>query len=313
MEESYNLYPSKPKLKEKEEKKNWSATAFSLVLFIASFLLLFSDNIPFLVFLVVVLFIHEMGHFLFMKLFKYKNVKMLFVPLMGAFVQGAKKVYSQKESFWVVLGGPVPGVIFGVVGAIFAFEFEINWLLELSTVFILLNVINLLPLDPLDGGQLFRLLVKYDHDLFLMIFSLVSSLILIATGFFIDSWPLMVFGFLMSFRVRSIQKRFMVRKTLKHRKINYQLSYEELTDADYSRIRSVVLDQNVSLQKYQDLDNSNTDMVIAEHVNTVLEIPLIQDTGIVFKMFVVLFWVLCFIAPVYLFMEFGGRFGWYFI
>ena len=37
MEESYNLYPSKPKLKEKEEKKNWSATAFSLVLFIASF------------------------------------------------------------------------------------------------------------------------------------------------------------------------------------------------------------------------------------------------------------------------------------
>jgi len=232
---------------------------------------------------------------------------------MGAFVQGAKKVYSQKESFWVVLGGPVPGVIFGVVGAIFAFEFEINWLLELSTVFILLNMINLLPLDPLDGGQLFRLLVKYDHDLFLMIFSLVSSLILIATGFFIDSWPLMVFGFLMSFRVRSIQKRFMVRKTLKQRKINYQLSYEELTDADYSRIRSVVLDQNVSLQKYQDLDNSNTDMVIAEHVNTVLEIPLIQDTGIVFKMFVVLFWVLCFIAPVYLFMEFGGRFGWYFI
>ena len=313
MEESYNLYPSKPKLKEKEEKKNWSATAFSLVLFIASFLLLFSENIQFLVFLVVVLFIHEMGHFLFMKLFKYKNVKMLFVPLMGAFVQGAKKVYSQKESFWVVLGGPFPGVIFGVVGAIFAFEFEINWLLELSTVFILLNMINLLPLDPLDGGQLFRLLVKYDHDLFLMIFSLVSSLILIATGFFIDSWPLMVFGFLMSFRVRSIQKRFMVRKTLKQRKINYQLSYEELTDADYSRIRSVVLDQNVSLQKYQDLDNSNTDMVIAEHVNTVLEIPLIQDTGIVFKMFVVLFWVLCFIAPVYLFMEFGGRFGWYFI
>ena len=313
MEESYNLYPSKPKLKEKEEKKNWSATAFSLVLFIASFLLLFSENIQFLVFLVVVLFIHEMGHFLFMKLFKYKNVKMLFVPLMGAFVQGAKKVYSQKESFWVVLGGPVPGVIFGVVGAIFAFEFEINWLLELSTVFILLNMINLLPLDPLDGGQLFRLLVKYDHDLFLMIFSLVSSLILIATGFFIDSWPLMVFGFLMSFRVRSIQKRFMVLKTLKQRKINYQLSYEELTDADYSRIRSVVLDQNVSLQKYQDLDNSNTDMVIAEHVNTVLEIPLIQDTGIVFKMFVVLFWVLCFIAPVYLFMEFGGRFGWYFI
>ena len=313
MEDSFNLYPSKPKLKEKENKKNWSVTAFSLVLFIASFLLLFSENIQFLVFLIVVLFIHELGHFFFMKLFKYKNVRMLFVPLMGAFVQGAKKVYSQKESFWVVLGGPIPGVIFGVVGAVFAFEFEINWLLELSTVFILLNMINLLPLDPLDGGQLFRLLVKYDHDLFLMIFSLVSSLILIATGFFIDSWPLMVFGFLMSFRVRSIQKRYAVRKTLKEFKINYQLSYDELTDAEYARIRKVVLDQNMSLKKYQDVANSNTDRVIAEHVNTMLEIPLIQDTGVVFKLFVVLFWLLSFIAPVYLFMEFGGRFGWYFI
>ncbi|MEJ6505169.1 MAG: hypothetical protein QNK70_00160 [Crocinitomicaceae bacterium] len=313
MEDSFNLYPSKPKLKEKENKKNWSVTAFSLVLFIASFLLLFSENIQFLVFLIVVLFIHEMGHFLFMKFFKYKNVRMMFVPLMGAFVQGAKKVYSQKESFLVVLGGPIPGVIFGVVGAVFAFEFEINWLLELSTVFILLNMINLLPLDPLDGGQLFRLLVKYDHDLFLMIFSLVSSLILIATGFFIDSWPLMVFGFLMSFRVRSIQKRYTVRKTLKEFKINYQLSYDELTDADYARIRKVVLDQNASLQKYQEVSNANTDMVIAEHVNTMLEIPLIQDTGVVFKLFVVLFWLLSFIAPVYLFMEFGGRFGWYFI
>ena len=313
MEDSFNLYPSKPKLKEKENKKNWSVTAFSLVLFIASFLLLFSENSQFLVFLIVVLFIHEMGHFLFMKFFKYKNVRMMFVPLMGAFVQGAKKVYSQKESFLVVLGGPIPGVIFGVVGAVFAFEFEINWLLELSTVFILLNMINLLPLDPLDGGQLFRLLVKYDHDLFLMIFSLVSSLILIATGFFIDSWPLMVFGFLMSFRVRSIQKRYTVRKTLKEFKINYQLSYDELTDADYARIRKVVLDQNASLQKYQEVSNANTDMVIAEHVNTMLEIPLIQDTGVVFKLFVVLFWLLSFIAPVYLFMEFGGRFGWYFI
>ena len=155
MEDSSNLYPSKPKLKEEESKSNWSLTAFSLVVFILSFLVLFSDNIQFLIFLIVVLFIHELGHFLFMKLFKYKNVRMMFVPLMGAFVQGAKKVYSQKESFMVVMGGPIPGVLLGVVGAIIAFEYQMSWMLELSAVFILLNMIHLLPLDPLDGGQLF--------------------------------------------------------------------------------------------------------------------------------------------------------------
>jgi hypothetical protein len=222
-------------------------------------------------------------------------------------------VYSQKESFLVVLGGPVPGVILGVLGSVFAYQYQIDWMLELSAVFILLNMINLLPLDPLDGGQLFRLLVKYDHDLFLMIFSLVSSVTLIAAGYFIDSWPLMLFGFLMSFRVRSIQKRYLVRKALKEQEIVYKRSYEELSDMDYARIRSVVVHQNPSLQKYKELGNSNADRVIAEHVNTVLEIPLIQDTGLIFKIVIVLFWLLCFAAPVYLFMEYGGRFGWYFI
>ena len=313
MEDFSNLYPSKPQLKEKDTKNKWSVTVLSLVIFILSFLILFSENIQFLVFLILVLFIHELGHFLFMKFFGYSNVRMMFVPLMGAFVQGAKKVYSQKESFLVVLGGPVPGVLFGVVGAVFAFQYQINWMLELSAVFILLNMINLLPLDPLDGGQLFRLLVKYDHDLFLMIFSLVSSVVLISAGYFTGSWPLMLFGFLMSFRVRSIQKRYLVRKALKEQDIIYKLSYDELSDMEYSRIRSVVVHQNPALQRYKDLGNSNSDRVIAEHVNTVLEIPLVQDTGLLFKVIVVLFWLLCFAAPVYLFMEYGGRFGWYFI
>ncbi len=313
MEDSSNLYPSKPKLKEEESKGNWSLTAFSLVVFILSFLVLFSDNIQFLIFLIVVLFIHELGHFLFMKLFRYKNVRMMFVPLMGAFVQGAKKVYSQKESFMVVMGGPIPGVLLGVVGAIIAFEYQMSWMLELSAVFILLNMINLLPLDPLDGGQLFRLLVKYDHDLFLMIFSLVSSLILIGVGFIYNSYPLIIFGFLMSFRVRSIQKRYLIRKTLDERNIKYQLSYDELTDMEYAGIRSVVMEQNASLKRYKELANANADKIIAEHVNTVLEIPLIQDTTIFFKLIVILLWLLSFIAPVYLFLEFGSRFAWYII
>jgi hypothetical protein len=108
MEDFSNLYPSKPKLKEKDTKNKWSVTVLSLVIFILSFLILFSENIQFLVFLILVLFIHELGHFLFMKFFGYSNVRMMFVPLMGAFVQGAKKVYSQKESFFGCIRWPSP-------------------------------------------------------------------------------------------------------------------------------------------------------------------------------------------------------------
>ena len=140
MEEQYDLYPAKPNLPKKENKSGWSMTVLSLVLFIASFMFLFSERIQFLVFLVVVLFIHELGHFLFMKRFKYSNVKMMFVPLMGAFVQGIKKIYSQKESFYVILGGPVPGICLGVIGSIFAIQYEMGWLLELSGIFMILNM-----------------------------------------------------------------------------------------------------------------------------------------------------------------------------
>ena len=82
----------------------------------------------------------------------------MFVPLMGAFVQGAKKVYSQKESFLVVMGGPIPGVLFGVVGAVIAFQYQMSWMLELSAVFILLYFYH-----PIEAGYLACLCALYDE------------------------------------------------------------------------------------------------------------------------------------------------------
>jgi len=312
MEEQFDFYPKKPTLPKKENKSGWSMTLLSLLLFVASFMILFSDRIQFLVFLIVVLFIHEMGHFLFMKLFNYRNVKMMFVPLMGAFVQGVKKIYSQKESFFVILGGPVPGILLGIIGSIFAIHYEMEWLLELSGIFMILNMINLLPLDPLDGGQLFRLLVKYDHDLFLMIFSLVSSLVLISAGFFTDSWPLMLFGFLMSFRVRSIQKKYIIRKEFTRGNINYRVPYEDLSNKEYSMIRNIVLDYNPALKKYNELSGSSNDLLVAENVNSVLETPLIMDSSVLFKIGVILTWIVCLCSPILLFVFFGESLKWYF-
>ena len=312
MEEQFDFYPPKPVLPKKEEKSGWSMTVLSLVLFVASFMILFADRVQFLVFLIIVLFIHEMGHFLFMKYFNYNNVKMMFVPLMGAFVQGVKKIYSQKESFFVILGGPVPGICLGIIGSIFAIQMQIDWLLEISGIFMILNMINLLPLDPLDGGQLFRLLVKYDHDLFLMIFSLVSSLVLIAAGFFADSWPLMLFGFLMSFRVRSIQKKYLIRKEFTKNGINYRVPYEDLSNKDYSLIRNIVLDHNPSLKKYNEISGNSNDLLMAENVNSVLETPLLMDSSVLFRIGVVLTWLLSLFTPVILFILYGESLKWYF-
>ena len=92
----YSLYPEKPHIEKVKVESNWGLTAFSIVLFAGTFLLVFSDQLTFLLLLIVVLFVHEFGHYLAMKSFGYENVRMLFIPLMGAFVQGSKEKYSQK-------------------------------------------------------------------------------------------------------------------------------------------------------------------------------------------------------------------------
>src|SRR5262249_11968035 len=65
--------------------------------------------------LVAVLFIHELGHFAGMKLFRYRDVKMFFIPFFGAAVSGRKgRVAGWKEAV-VLLLGPLPALLAGTV------------------------------------------------------------------------------------------------------------------------------------------------------------------------------------------------------
>ena len=170
-----DFHPQKPILMEHKPKGGLSVTVFSIVLFVLAFTLLFSDQFVLILFLLGVLLIHELGHFFLMKKFNYQHVRMLFIPLMGAFVQGKKDNYSQKESFLVTMAGPLPGIITGVLLLLYAANNHSAWGLQLSALFILLNLINLLPLDPLDGGQIFKLFVRKNNEFFLLMFTLNVS------------------------------------------------------------------------------------------------------------------------------------------
>ena len=155
-----SFYPQKPIFEEKKESGNWIKTLLSMALFIGTFLLIFEEQLSFVLMLVLVLFVHELGHFLLMKLFKYENVKMLFVPLMGAFVQGKKKQYSQFESLLVVGAGPFPGIILGVL---FLFLFQINLDANYFLISILFFALNLINAKKL-GSFLIDLFVYFLDD-----------------------------------------------------------------------------------------------------------------------------------------------------
>lgn len=311
--ENYDIYPSKPHIEKVKIESNWGLTAFSLVLFVGVFLLLFKDEINFVLFLILVLFIHEMGHFTFMKLFNYENVRMLFIPLMGAFVQGSKEKYSQTQSFIVVAAGPFPGICIGIITLFLSSFYQLNWLLELSFLFLFLNIINLIPIDPLDGGQLFKLLVHKKRDLFLIIFAFISSLILILVGFLIWSWVTMIFGFFMGVRVRGMQRNYQIRKLLDEQNINYISTYDDLSNRDYAMMKEIIVGETPSLKKFLALSDDTNDDVLASHVNSVLLAPVKYDASFWLKFSIVVSWVILVFLPLFLLAFYRHTFlDWYF-
>jgi Zn-dependent protease len=102
---------------------------------------------------VVLLFVHEMGHFVQMRREGVRPSWMVFIPFMGAAV-GAKSLGgSALAEARVGLAGPILGtlgcVAVALVGVLTGGEF---WYALAFTGF-LLNLFNLLPIVPLDGGR----------------------------------------------------------------------------------------------------------------------------------------------------------------
>lgn len=312
----YDFYPQKPELLEPKAKGNVALTIFSIVLFILTFLFIFTDEVNFVFNLVIVLIVHELGHFSMMKLFGYKNVRMLFIPLMGAFVQGSKEEYSQKQSLMVVGAGPFPGIVIGVLLMYFASIYQNGWMMELSVLFLLLNIINLIPLDPLDGGQIFKLLIRSNHDLFILVFTFISSLVLIAFGWFIDSWVMILFGFFMGFRVRTIQNQYQLRKELTQENVNFKTTYKQLTNRDFSVIKQIILDNTPNLKKFlESVEKEEADPIIASQVNSVLVSPVHQDASLFFKIMIICLWLLALSIPVLIIINFDffvANYEWWF-
>ena len=111
------VYP--PKFEKYEEKGNvWFKSILSLALYLALGIYIFKTW-EILLLITAIVVIHELGHFFAMKYYRYNDLGIFFIPLLGAYVSGTKREVSQKESAVILLAGPLPGIIIGIVFHLF--------------------------------------------------------------------------------------------------------------------------------------------------------------------------------------------------
>lgn len=105
--------------------------------------------------LVAMLFIHEMGHIIALRMRGYETPGPVFIPFLGAVIFAPKFKDRDTEAF-VGFGGPLLGTI-GALACLAAWPFTdgktAEILLLVSYVGIFLNLFNLIPISPLDGGR----------------------------------------------------------------------------------------------------------------------------------------------------------------
>ncbi len=142
--------------------------------------------------LVAILLVHESGHAVAMRLFGYRDMSMFFIPLLGAVVTGQPRKITAWKQILVLLAGPLPGLLAGLA-ALLSLSFHplpeggFDWGM-VATMAVVVNLFNLLPLTPLDGGRMLDITLFSRWPMTRLLFVAVSVMGFAAVAYYLQSW-----------------------------------------------------------------------------------------------------------------------------
>jgi Zn-dependent protease len=133
---------------------------------------------------VVLLFIHEMGHVIALRREGIKSSAPMFVPFMGALITSKSLGDNALAEARVGLAGPILGSLAAAAVAVAGELLHSDMLIALAYVGFLINLFNLLPIVPLDGGRAMAAMAPWMWfvgfgALLVLLFSLPSNPVLL--------------------------------------------------------------------------------------------------------------------------------------
>jgi Zn-dependent protease len=121
---------------------------------VAGYAWLFS--IEFALMLIACLVVHEYGHVRAMKYFGIKTKGIYLIPFVGGLAVSDDKITTRWQDVVISLMGPAFGLITSVLGVILYYATEMEIFAGVAVLSALLNLFNLLPILPLDGGHILK-------------------------------------------------------------------------------------------------------------------------------------------------------------
>lgn len=147
-------------------------TIWSMLLMIAAYAIMFPWT--FSIGIVIMIFIHEMGHIFAAKRKGLPVSAPAFIPFLGALITMKKQPTNAETEAYLAYGGPLIGTLGALLTLGLAVLTQYEVLFAIAQVGFFLNLVNMLPIHPLDGGRIVTAISRW-----LWVVGLIGGLIFI--------------------------------------------------------------------------------------------------------------------------------------
>ena len=215
---------------EREARTSLALTGISMALFYVA--LGWNFGWALTPFVVLIILIHELGHYTAMKLFGFRELQIIFIPFFGAVVMGRKPDATQTQHAIKALAGPLPGLL---VAALVMMAVLKGWVAmppkevySVAFLTLILNSFNLAPIEPLDGGHFLHALLFSRYPWIESACRVVSAVIFAYLGYKVS----VIFAIIAFFILQTLPVTYRISKLaarLRKENLNVDPTFDEMT------------------------------------------------------------------------------------
>lgn len=118
-------------------------------------------GLPFALGFVLLIFVHEMGHVVVLRHQGIPAGAPMFIPFVGAMIAMKGQPRNAYVEALVGIGGPILGSVGAAICLVVAWAADSQFWFALAWTGFMLNLFNLIPIVPLDGGRIVGVLSRW--------------------------------------------------------------------------------------------------------------------------------------------------------